>query len=46
MLVRSWRCATRAADKDRYLEYLRATGLREYRETPGNLGAYALRRVV
>lgn len=46
MIARSWRGATRAADADAYLEYLHATGLSEYRSTPGNRGVIALRRTV
>ncbi len=45
MIARIWRGATRAQDADTYLEYLNATGLREYRETPGSQGVLALRRV-
>ena len=45
MIVRTWRGATRAEDADRYVEYLRETGLKEYRATPGNRGAWVLRRV-
>ncbi len=45
MIARTWRGATRAEDADVYLEYLNATGLREYRETPGNLGVLTLRQV-
>ena len=45
MIARTWRGATRAQDADRYVEYLTATGLREYRATPGNQGVLALRRV-
>ena len=46
MIARAWRGVTRAADADRYLEYLEATGLAAYRATPGNLGVLALRRIV
>ena len=46
MIARTWRGATRAADADRYLEYLEATGLPGYRGTPGNRGVLALRRIV
>jgi heme-degrading monooxygenase HmoA len=46
MIARIWRGATRAADADAYVEYLLETGLREYRETPGNAGVLGLRRVV
>jgi heme-degrading monooxygenase HmoA len=44
MIARIWRGATRAADSDTYSAYLRETGLRDYASTPGNQGAYALRR--
>ena len=46
MIVRTWRGATTAADGDAYVEYLTRTGLAAYRATPGNRGAYALRRIV
>ena len=36
---------TRASDADAYLDYLQATGLAEYRATPGNRGVLALRRI-
>jgi len=45
MIARIWRGATRAADADRYVEYLHATGFPEYRATEGNRGVLALRRV-
>lgn len=45
MIVRTWRGAVRARDADRYLDYLRRTGLEEYRETEGNRGAMVLRDV-
>ena len=44
MVVRTWRGWTRAEDADRYVEYLRETGLTEYRATPGNRGAWVLRQ--
>ena len=46
MIARTWRGVTRATDSDRYAKYIEATGLRSYAETPGNLGAYLLRRAV
>lgn len=46
MIARTWRGATRAADADAYVAYLHATGLKHYRETPGNLGAFCFRRHV
>ncbi len=45
MIARIWRGATREADAQAYAEYLKATGLKEYRETPGNQGAWVLWRV-
>ena len=45
-VVRSWRGATRREEADTYLAYLERTGLKAYRETPGNLGVVALRRTV
>lgn len=44
MITREWRGATRTEDCARYLEYLKATGLREYLETPGNQGVIVLTR--
>lgn len=44
-IARTWSGATRAADADAYLDYLRRTGLRDYAATPGNQGVLALRRV-
>lgn len=45
-IARIWRGATRGRDAEAYVEYLRGTGLKEYRETPGNQGAWVLWRVV
>jgi heme-degrading monooxygenase HmoA len=45
VIARTWRGAVRAEDADAYLDYLEATGLKEYRETPGNQGVLALRRI-
>lgn len=45
MIVRAWRGATRTADADDYLRYLRLTGLADYERAPGNRGVLALRRV-
>jgi heme-degrading monooxygenase HmoA len=44
MIARMWRGRTHAEKADAYHEYLRATGLKEYAETPGNRGVYVLRR--
>ena len=45
MIARIWRGATREADAEAYIEYLRGTGVKEYRDTPGNKGAWVLWRV-
>jgi heme-degrading monooxygenase HmoA len=44
MIARTWRGWTRRADADEYAVYIEETGMREYRETPGNRGAWILRR--
>jgi heme-degrading monooxygenase HmoA len=44
VIARTWRGWTRREDSDAYVEYLQATGIPEYRSTPGNLSAYILRR--
>jgi heme-degrading monooxygenase HmoA len=43
-VVRVWTGATRAADAGEYEQYLLATGLAGYRDTPGNRAAYFTRR--
>ncbi|WP_240036850.1 hypothetical protein [Orlajensenia leifsoniae] len=43
-VLRSWTGWIRTADREPYRDYLEGTGLREYRETPGNLGAVLLYR--
>jgi heme-degrading monooxygenase HmoA len=40
MILRTWRGRTRIEDRDRYLRYLRETGIREYRATAGNRGVF------
>ncbi|NIT76050.1 MAG: hypothetical protein GWO44_03825 [Thermoplasmata archaeon] len=40
MILRTWRGRTRREDKDRYLAYLRETGVKEYKATPGNKGVF------
>jgi heme-degrading monooxygenase HmoA len=44
-IARLWRGSTKADDADRYLEYLRATGLAEYARTAGHVDTLTLRRV-
>jgi heme-degrading monooxygenase HmoA len=43
-ILRIWRGATKRERGDEYVDYLNETGLRDYRETQGNLGALLLRR--
>ncbi len=45
-IVRTWTGWIRSKDRAEYGAYLEKTGLREYRETPGNIGAYAMFRDV
>jgi len=44
MVARIWRGWTSAEDADAYVEYLEQTGIPQYRATPGNRGAFILRR--
>jgi heme-degrading monooxygenase HmoA len=46
MIARIWRGAVRREDSDAYAEYIGGTGLAEYLATPGNRGAWMLRRDV
>jgi heme-degrading monooxygenase HmoA len=46
VIARVWRGAVRTPDADAYAGYIRETGLRGYAETPGNRGAWMLRRDV
>jgi heme-degrading monooxygenase HmoA len=45
MVARVWRGWTSPADADEYVDYIERTGLAAYKATPGNLGAWMLRRV-
>jgi hypothetical protein len=38
MIARIWHGVTAAAQSDAYLDYLRVTGVPDYRATEGNLG--------
>jgi heme-degrading monooxygenase HmoA len=38
-IMREWRAEIRRAVKDDYVAYINSTGMIEYRQTPGNLGA-------
>ena len=44
-IARLWEGSTRASEADRYLEYLRCTGLADYERAAGNRGVLALRTV-
>ena len=44
MIARTWRGVVRREDAEAYAAYIDETGLREYRDTPGNRGAWMLRR--
>jgi heme-degrading monooxygenase HmoA len=39
-----WRGVVRRDDADEYTAYIRDTGIAEYTQTPGNRGAWMLRR--
>ena len=45
MIARTWRGFTRAADADAYADYVRDAGFPPYLTTPGNRGAFILRRL-
>jgi heme-degrading monooxygenase HmoA len=45
MIARTWHGAVPAAKADAYHAYLLATGLPDYRATPGNRGVYVFRRL-
>jgi heme-degrading monooxygenase HmoA len=44
MIARIWHGITPTAKADAYLSFLKARALPDYRSTPGNLGAWILRR--
>ena len=46
MILRRWRGAVRPEDAEAYLAHQSRTGVRDYRDTPGNLGVVVLRRPV
>jgi len=46
MIGRIWKGVTKKENTKRYLAYLRATGLKDYATTKGNLGTYVLTRQV
>jgi heme-degrading monooxygenase HmoA len=44
MIARIWRGVVRSDDADTYADYIRDTGFSQYAATPGNRGAWMLRR--
>ena len=44
MIARIWRGVVRLEDAEEYAAYINDTGLKEYGATPGNRGAWMLRR--
>jgi hypothetical protein len=42
MIARIWKGKTKEADSSTYLEYLKSTGLKDYRETAGSKGVMVL----
>ena len=46
MIARVWRGAVRQEDGDVYEQYIRDTGVAEYKATAGNLGVTMMRRQV
>ena len=38
-ILREWRGVIRKTERDAYVAYIRGTGISDYRNTPGNLGA-------
>lgn len=45
MIARMWHGRTKAGDADAYLQYLKQSGIPDYRKTPGNRGAFVFRRI-
>jgi heme-degrading monooxygenase HmoA len=45
MIARTWHGVTDASKANEYLDYLKKTGVAEYRQTQGNRGVYVLQRV-
>jgi quinol monooxygenase YgiN len=45
MITRIWHGRTTTAKADEYLDLMRTVAIPDYRATPGNKGAYALRRI-
>lgn len=46
MILRVWKSTIRSADRPAYRDYIEATGLKDYSDTPGNRGCQMLMRDV
>jgi heme-degrading monooxygenase HmoA len=46
MIARIWKGRTPESKADSYLNYLKKTGVKEYRSTEGNRRVYVLRRTI
>ncbi len=46
MIARIWSGRTPESKADRYLSYLKKTGVKDYQSTKGNRGVYVLRRTI
>lgn len=46
MIARMWHGMVPLAKSDEYLHLMRTVAVPDYKATPGNLGAYAMRRIV
>ena len=46
MILRRWSSRIRTADEAAYIDYIKTTGLDDYRSTSGNLGAQMLMRAL
>jgi heme-degrading monooxygenase HmoA len=44
MIARTWRGWVRTEDRTAYVDYIERTGMAQYRDTPGNQGAWMLAR--
>ncbi|MCA9903935.1 MAG: antibiotic biosynthesis monooxygenase [Anaerolineae bacterium] len=45
MIARLWHGVTRSEDADEYYDYLKRTGLSDYRAIKGNMGVQVLRKI-
>ena len=45
MIARLWHGVTRSQDADEYYDYLKRTGLSDYRAIKGNMGVQILRKI-